>query len=76
MVQSTWAAGEVYRFLGHPDDLAFHLRPGKHSHALEDWDVFLDFVAWKWHGKTPGAAYNRHPYGHLQPAFSWKRPGA
>ena len=76
MVQCAWAAGEVYRFLEVPDNLAFHLREGGHSHAPEDWDVLLDFMAWKWQGKEPEAAYNRHPYGHLQPAFSWKAPQA
>ncbi len=76
MVQSAWAAGEVYRFLGVPDDIAFHLRGGRHSHALEDWEVLLDFIAWKWNGQEPGADYNRHPYRHLRPAFSWKAPDA
>jgi hypothetical protein len=76
MVQCAWAAGEVYRFLGLPDNLAFHLRPGIHSHAPEDWDVLLDFIAWKWKGKRPKSPYNQHPYKHLQPAFSWKAPDA
>ena len=61
---------------GAPDDIAFHLRKGGHSHALEDWEVLLDFIAWRWNGREPGASYNRHPYRHLQPAFSWKAPGA
>ncbi len=76
MVQSAWAAGEVYRFLGVQEDIAFHLRKGGHSHALEDWEVLLDFIAWKWNGQEPGADYNRHPYRHLRPAFSWKAPDA
>ena len=74
MVQSAWAAGEVYRFLGVADNLVFHLRQGEHSHAPEDWDVLLDFIGWKWQGKGPGAAYNSHPYEHLQPAFEWTAP--
>jgi hypothetical protein len=74
MVQSAWAAGEVYRFLGAADNLAFHLREGGHAHALEDWDVLLDFIAWKWQGKEPRAAYNSHPYRHLRPAFAWQAP--
>jgi len=76
MVQAMWAAGEVYRFLGAGDNLAFHLRPGGHTHSAADWGVLLDFIGWKWQGKEPTAAYNRHPYGHLKPAFSWKAPGA
>ncbi len=76
MVQSAQAAGEVYRFLGAPDNLAFHLRAGDHAHSPEDWDVLLDFISWKWRGETPKASYNMHPYKHLKPAFSWKSPGA
>jgi hypothetical protein len=76
MVQCAWAAGEVYRFLGCPENLAFHLRPGKHSHALDDWNVLLDVIGWKWGGKQPEARYNIHPYAHLQPAFAWKAPEA
>ena len=75
MVQSMWAAREVYRFLEIPDNLAFHLREGDHSHSTEDWDVLLDFIAWKWFSRKPQADYNKHPYEHLQPAFSWKASG-
>ena len=74
MVQSAWAAAEVYRFLGVADRLAFHLRPGGHRHAPEDWQVLLDFIAWHWQGGAPTAAYNQHPYAHLRPAFTWRAP--
>lgn len=74
LVQSFWAAREVYRFLDIPDDIAFHLRGGEHSHAPEDWDVLLDFISWKWLGKKSKVGYNRHPYEHMRPAFSWKAP--
>lgn len=76
MVQCAWAAGEVYRFLGAPDNLAFHFRSGGHSHTLADWDVLLDFIGWKWQGREPQAPFNQHPYTHLRPAFSWKAPDA
>jgi len=76
MVQCAWAAGEVYRFLGYPENLAFHLRPGGHRHAPDDWNVLLDFIGWKWNGRQPQACYNVHPYAHLQPAFAWKAPEA
>ncbi len=74
MVQCAWAGREVYRFLGAPEALAFHLRPGPHRHAPEDWQVLLDFIAWHWHGAEPRASYNRHPYTHLKRAFSWTTP--
>jgi dienelactone hydrolase len=75
MVQCAWAAGEVYRFLGCPERLAFHLRPGAHAHAPEDWSVLLDFIGWQWGGKPPAVRYNIHPYTHLRPSFAWKAPG-
>lgn len=75
MVQSAWAVREVYRFLGAEDRLAFHLRPGPHAHSLEDWEVLLDFIGYHWQGREATAAYNRHPYKHLKPAFSWRAPG-
>lgn len=76
MVQSAWAAGEVYRFLGAPDNLAFHLRDGGHAQTKEDWDVLLDFIGCHWQGRKPTVVYNRHPYRHLRPAYTWKAPGA
>ena len=66
MVLSVRAASEVYRLLEVPDHLAFHLRPGAHAHTLDDWNVLLDFMAWKWQGTPPTVKYNQHPYKHLE----------
>jgi dienelactone hydrolase len=74
MVQAAWAAGEVYRFLGHGDALAFHVRPGGHAHTEQDWDHLLRFVAWRWQGAAPLAGVGRHPFGPLEPAFAWRAP--
>lgn len=74
MVQCAWAAREVYRFLGVPDNLAFHFRSGGHAHTLVDWNALLDFMAWKWRGETPKAPFNKHPYRHLRPLYSWTAP--
>lgn len=65
MVLAVEAAREAYDLLGVRDRLAFHLRPGAHSHAPEDWNVLLDFMAWQWKGEEPGYPYNQHPYRHL-----------
>lgn len=74
MVQSAWAAQEVYRFLGRPDGLAFHLRPGGHAHTPGDWSRLLEFLASRWDGIEPRAAYGGHPYPGLRPAFGWRAP--
>jgi hypothetical protein len=65
MVLAVEAAREAYDLLGVGDRLAFHLRTGAHSHAPEDWQVLLDFMAWQWKGEEPGYPYNQHPYRHL-----------
>lgn len=74
MIQCIWAAGEVYKFLDAENNIAFHLRERGHAHTSEDWKVLLDFIAWKWLGKTPKSAFNRQPYKKLIPAFSWRSP--
>jgi len=76
MVQAAWAAGEVYRFLGRPNDLAFHIREGGHAHTPDDWATLLDFIGWRWHGREPQRAYGRHPFAGMEPAFSWRAPRA
>lgn len=75
MVQCARAAREVYRFLGAEQRLAFHLRPGGHSHSLEDWDALLGFIGRQWFGQEPRAAFNEHPYDHLPP-LPWSAPTA
>jgi hypothetical protein len=37
------AARPVYKFLGVPDNLAVHFRPGRHMLAPADWEAILDF---------------------------------
>lgn len=65
MVLAARAAAEVYALLGRRNALAFHLRAGTHSHAPEDWEVLLDFIAWQWRGAEPRSAFGRHPFDHL-----------
>jgi dienelactone hydrolase len=74
MVQAAWGAGEVYRFLGAGDALAFHVRPGGHAHTEQDWAALLGFIAWRWQGAPPLPDVGRHPFGPFEPAFAWRAP--
>ncbi len=77
MVLSAEAARKVYAFLDAEDHIAYHLRPGIHQHHPLDWEVFLDFLAWKWRGQKPAHPYNQHPYPHLSIVFpSPGKPGS
>ncbi len=73
MVLAVQAAGEVYKFLGHRDHIAFHLREGTHAHNFEDWMALLDFIDWKWHAESPRMPFNQHPYEHLAGLYSRER---
>ena len=42
--QSYLAAKPVFEFLGVPDHLGIHFRPGKYQLAPEDWKAVLDFA--------------------------------
>lgn len=66
MIQCAAEAKKVYQLLGAEDKIAFHLRPGTHSHSVNDWEVLLDFIQVQWFGKSPAVSYNQHPYTHLR----------
>jgi hypothetical protein len=44
LAQSYLAAKPVYEFLGVPQHLGIHFRPGKHLLAPADWQAILDFA--------------------------------
>lgn len=74
----TWltykAANEVFKFLNTEEQNAVWFREGGHKHSLQDWQTFLDFMAWKLEGKATKVAFNACPFEDLPEAFSWKAP--
>ena len=44
LAQAYLAARPVYAFLGAPDHLGIHFRPGPHMLAPADWEAILDFA--------------------------------
>ena len=56
--QTTEAAREVYAFLGAPEQIGNHYRPGGHEHNVEDWEALLDFADFQFFGRPlPGDFY-------------------
>lgn len=74
MVISAQAAREVYHYLGAAHQIAYHLRPGGHFYAEEDWDRLLEFIAWRWQGVEPTSQFNKHPYAQLPRGYEWSAP--
>ena len=56
------AARKVYRLLDAEPQLGIVFREGEHRHGLEDWCVFLDFMAWRLCGKPAVRRYDENPF--------------
>ena len=74
--QTYEAAKEVYAFLGVPERIGIHYRPGGHAHNAQDWNALLDFADQQFFHKTPSRRFDQTPFANLPPAFSWRNPHA
>jgi hypothetical protein len=72
--RSHWAAREVYRFLGAPDRIGLHYRPGVHEQNEDDWRTLLDFMDLQFFGKPSRRDFDTTAFPGLAPGFSWKAP--
>jgi hypothetical protein len=68
------AAAEVYKFLGVPQKIGVHWRPGKHEQNLIDWTALLDFADWQFFGKTPKDKFDAVPFPEQPKAYTWSAP--
>jgi (4-O-methyl)-D-glucuronate---lignin esterase len=67
------AAREVYAFLGHPERIGIHFRPGGHEHNADDFVVLLDFADEVFFHKG-SHDWNPNPFPELPQAYSWRAP--
>ena len=74
--QTYMAAREVYDFLGVPERIGIHYRPGGHEHNAEDWNALLDFADQQFFHKTTARKFDRQAFPGLPHAFSWQRPNS
>lgn len=72
--QTTQAAQEVYAFLGVPDRIGIHFRPGGHSQSAGDWSSIMDFCDVHFFGKTNGTNFQNNWFPGLARTYDWKRP--
>ncbi len=59
------ASQPVYKFLGAPENLGIHFRPGGHSLSEDDWTAILDFADARLRGKTPSRRFDELPADEL-----------
>ncbi len=71
---SNLAAAEVYTFLGAPDKIGLHYRPGGHAHNTIDWNALLDFADLHFFGKKVETRFDQLPFPDAKRPFSWSAP--
>ena len=68
------AAREVYSFLGVPNRIGIHYRPGKHEQNAEDFAALLDFADALFSDKPPVQAFDAVQFPDAPKRFAWKAP--
>jgi endo-1,4-beta-xylanase len=65
------AARTVYDFLGVPEKIGIHYRPGGHDQNAEDWTALLDFADQQFEGKEVATRFDVMPYPADPAAMPW-----
>ncbi len=73
--QTYQAAREVYAWLGVPDRIGIHFRPGKHEHNLEDFRTLLDFCDLQMLGRKPERRFDVLAFPDAPRVWGWQPPG-
>lgn len=71
---TTQAAGEVYRFLGAPEQLIWSYRPGGHRHDIEDVRRLVAVIEHKLRGKPLPETFFRAPFPAPTLIYDWRAP--
>jgi len=72
--QTYQAALEVYRWLGVPNRIGIHFRPGKHEHNLDDFRTLLDFCDLQFFGKSVPTRFDVLAFPDAPKVWSWSAP--
>ena len=72
--QTHLAAKEVFDFLGAPNKIAIHFRPGGHQHNLDDFQTLLDFADGLFFGKPTTRKFNELAFPNAPKVWSWQAP--
>ncbi len=70
--QTTEAVKEVYKFLGVPEKVGNHYRPGGHEHNEEDWHALCDFADFHFYGKPLPSDFYKENFEKVESLMKWK----
>lgn len=73
--QTHLAAKEVYAWLGVPERIGIHFRPGKHAHNLEAFQALLDFCDAQFLSKAGDRRFDALAFPDAPKVWSWTAPG-
>lgn len=68
------AARRVFGFLGVPDNIGMHIRPGGHENLDEDYRAMLDFADLKFFGRTTERNYRAKWDPTYTAIYDWRAP--
>lgn len=72
--QTTMAAGEVYKFLGAPDNLFWYYRTGYHYHDIRDINMLVNLIRHKYYGDELSKNFFKTPFKKPELIFDWRAP--
>ncbi len=71
---TTMAAGEVYKFLGVPENLLWYYRKGYHCHDLNDIEMLVAIIRNRKFGDPLPDCFFKTPFVKPELIFDWKAP--
>lgn len=71
---TTVAAGEVFKFLGVPENILWYFRDGYHYHKVEDVKMLVNVIKNKTEGRPLNDRFFRRPFAVPEKNFDWKCP--
>lgn len=72
--QTTLAAGEVFDFLGVPENLFWYFRPGNHKHTATDMQMLINIIKHKTEGEPLDEKFFKLPFKPTEPIYDWRSP--
>ena len=71
---TTTAAGEVYDFLGCPENLYWYYRLGHHAHAVQDLQMLVNVIKHQTEGRALSNDFFKLPFPKPDPIYDWCAP--
>ncbi|MBQ1232053.1 MAG: hypothetical protein IIX86_00835 [Clostridia bacterium] len=72
--QTTLAAGEVFKYLGVPENLYWYFRPGTHAHQPLDVEMLVNIILQRTIGAPADPRFSQIGFQKPELIFDWRAP--